>query len=260
MLSPTSDPVRSSAGGHELSLRLYLTLFARRLKASSFKASRSQRRALAAFRTAIDAEPASSSPSGSSSKYSQPFDVVKAWQDIESEPVTSTSQDAKATHLERGRIALEWRRARKAGRADVPVAPTLPHVHPGKRSARLQVNAAHLRRSVAGALMLLAQVTLVPGRATKENFALFTRYQMGVHRESEDKVTRKGFERFLCQSPIQASRRNLVVSGLQLTPVCIAGAGQREDPGPSAPRVSLCVPCGAVAGRRLTSALQWTAS
>ena len=44
--------------------------------------------------------------------------------------------------------------------------------------------------------------TLEPASFTEEKYALFHRYQTLVHGEPEGKVTRKGFRRFLCDSPL----------------------------------------------------------
>ena len=43
----------------------------------------------------------------------------------------------------------------------------------------------------------------MPATATKEIFALYKRYQVAVHKDKPTEVSMKGFERFLCQSPLQ---------------------------------------------------------
>ncbi|KAJ4306922.1 Arginyl-tRNA--protein transferase 1 [Collariella sp. IMI 366227] len=45
-------------------------------------------------------------------------------------------------------------------------------------------------------------VTLEPDTFTDEKYAIFENYQRLVHREPPDKITRHGFERFLCNSPL----------------------------------------------------------
>lgn len=45
-------------------------------------------------------------------------------------------------------------------------------------------------------------VTLEPDRFTEEKFALFDNYQRHVHHERDGDVTRGGFKRFLCGSPV----------------------------------------------------------
>lgn len=45
-------------------------------------------------------------------------------------------------------------------------------------------------------------LNLEPSTCTDEKYALYKKYQMSVHGDSESKVTKKGFERFLCESPL----------------------------------------------------------
>ncbi|EPX70558.1 arginine-tRNA protein transferase [Schizosaccharomyces octosporus yFS286] len=45
-------------------------------------------------------------------------------------------------------------------------------------------------------------VTVESDEYTDEKFELFKKYQTSVHHESEEEVTKKGFERFLCSSPL----------------------------------------------------------
>jgi arginine-tRNA-protein transferase len=46
-------------------------------------------------------------------------------------------------------------------------------------------------------------VTLEPDTFTEEKYAIFENYQRIVHREPPDKISRNGFKRFLCNSPLQ---------------------------------------------------------
>jgi arginine-tRNA-protein transferase len=46
-------------------------------------------------------------------------------------------------------------------------------------------------------------VTLEPDTFTEEKYAIFENYQRIVHREPPDKISRHGFKRFLCNSPLQ---------------------------------------------------------
>ncbi|OMP84652.1 Arginyl-tRNA--protein transferase 1 [Diplodia seriata] len=47
------------------------------------------------------------------------------------------------------------------------------------------------------------EVTLEPDSFTDEKFQLFSNYQQAVHHEEAHEVTRGGFRRFLCDSPLQ---------------------------------------------------------
>ncbi|KAL2265448.1 hypothetical protein VTJ83DRAFT_6548 [Remersonia thermophila] len=47
------------------------------------------------------------------------------------------------------------------------------------------------------------KVTLEPDTFTEEKYAVFENYQRIVHREPPDKITRDGFRRFLCDSPLE---------------------------------------------------------
>lgn len=46
-------------------------------------------------------------------------------------------------------------------------------------------------------------VTLEPDTFTEEKYAIFENYQRIVHREPPDKISRHGFKRFLCNSPLR---------------------------------------------------------
>lgn len=46
-------------------------------------------------------------------------------------------------------------------------------------------------------------VTLEPDTFTEEKYAIFENYQTKVHHEPPDKISRDGFKRFLCHSPLQ---------------------------------------------------------
>ncbi|KAK3898488.1 hypothetical protein C8A05DRAFT_47213 [Staphylotrichum tortipilum] len=46
-------------------------------------------------------------------------------------------------------------------------------------------------------------VTLEPDTFTEEKYAIFENYQRLVHREPPDKISRHGFKRFLCNSPLE---------------------------------------------------------
>lgn len=46
------------------------------------------------------------------------------------------------------------------------------------------------------------EVTLEPDTCTEEKFQLYKDYQIHVHHDEPEEVTKKGFERFLCKSPI----------------------------------------------------------
>jgi len=46
------------------------------------------------------------------------------------------------------------------------------------------------------------EVTLEPDTCTEEKFQLYKDYQIHVHHDEPEEVSKKGFERFLCKSPI----------------------------------------------------------
>lgn len=46
------------------------------------------------------------------------------------------------------------------------------------------------------------EVTLEPDKFTEEKFELFANYQRHVHHDTESEISRPGFKRFLCSSPI----------------------------------------------------------
>ncbi|EPY51716.1 arginine-tRNA protein transferase [Schizosaccharomyces cryophilus OY26] len=50
-------------------------------------------------------------------------------------------------------------------------------------------------------------VKLESAEYTDEKFELFKKYQISVHHESEEEVTKKGFERFLCSSPLVTNNK-----------------------------------------------------
>ena len=43
---------------------------------------------------------------------------------------------------------------------------------------------------------------MVPAKATPETFELYKKYQVSVHNDKPEKVTMRGFSRFLCDSPL----------------------------------------------------------
>lgn len=53
-------------------------------------------------------------------------------------------------------------------------------------------------------------VTLEPDDFTEEKYAVFENYQRVVHREPPSKISRNGFSRFLCKSPLE--RRTMVAA------------------------------------------------
>ena len=48
-------------------------------------------------------------------------------------------------------------------------------------------------------------VSLEPAKFSQERYALYKRYQIAVHGDTESKLTEKGFTRFLCDSPLRVS-------------------------------------------------------
>ncbi|KAI5206338.1 arginine-tRNA-protein transferase 1 [Aureobasidium subglaciale] len=55
------------------------------------------------------------------------------------------------------------------------------------------------------------EVTLEPDDCTEEKFQLYKNYQVHVHHDEPEELTKKGFERFLCKSPI--ARRTVKKEG-----------------------------------------------
>ncbi|KAL1839618.1 hypothetical protein VTJ49DRAFT_1321 [Mycothermus thermophilus] len=97
------------------------------------------------------------------------------------------------------------------------IGPTYPReaarLHPRTRAeARRRHNVFDLVERVhepeAGVLKTPPQpdhvfaVTLEPDTFTEEKYAIFENYQRIVHREPPDKISRDGFRRFLCDSPL----------------------------------------------------------
>lgn len=52
------------------------------------------------------------------------------------------------------------------------------------------------------------KVSLEPDDFTEEKYALFENYQRIVHKEPPSKISRSGFRRFLCSSPLPRSKTN----------------------------------------------------
>ncbi|CAO1616837.1 unnamed protein product [Sympodiomycopsis kandeliae] len=113
-------------------------------------------------------------------KYGQPvsledyFDVIQGHQQHQCDSHAGPS----SSHTERWRAAQAHRKDRNANNPLLaPPGPALTH---------------HLK------------VKLVTAEATATKYSLFRKYQMQIHGESEDQVSdRKGFSRFLCESPIE---------------------------------------------------------
>ncbi|KAF2760622.1 arginine-tRNA-protein transferase 1 [Pseudovirgaria hyperparasitica] len=53
------------------------------------------------------------------------------------------------------------------------------------------------------------EVTLEPADFTEEKYQAFENYQRNVHREQPSEISRDGFRRFLCDSPLQQVVRNI---------------------------------------------------
>jgi arginine-tRNA-protein transferase len=58
------------------------------------------------------------------------------------------------------------------------------------------------------------EVTLEPDNCTDEKFQLYKDYQINVHHDKPEDVSKRGFERFLCKSPI--SRETVKKDGKEL--------------------------------------------
>jgi len=52
---------------------------------------------------------------------------------------------------------------------------------------------------------LISQTELVPAKATPETFELYKQYQISVHNDKPEKISMRGFSRFLCDSPLGVS-------------------------------------------------------
>lgn len=57
-------------------------------------------------------------------------------------------------------------------------------------------------------------MSMEPSSFSEEKFQLYKRYQMAVHGDKESKVTKTGFTRFLCDSPLKVSHCLAVQSEL----------------------------------------------
>ena len=53
------------------------------------------------------------------------------------------------------------------------------------------------------------EVTLEPAKFTTEKYALFQDYQQNVHKEEPHEISQFGFKRFLCDSPLQRTSRQV---------------------------------------------------
>ncbi|KAI5815681.1 arginine-tRNA-protein transferase [Pyronema omphalodes] len=85
------------------------------------------------------------------------------------------------------------------------------------------------------------EVTLEPAAFTEEKYTLFSHYQTEIHKEKPSEISRDGFKRFLCQSPIPATTtadgkklgsyhqlyrldgRLIALGVLDLLPGCVSG-------------------------------------
>lgn len=48
-----------------------------------------------------------------------------------------------------------------------------------------------------------------PASFTEEKFGLYKKYQTSIHGDADSKVTRSGFKRFLCESPLESASPEL---------------------------------------------------
>ncbi|KAF2850905.1 arginine-tRNA-protein transferase 1 [Plenodomus tracheiphilus IPT5] len=53
------------------------------------------------------------------------------------------------------------------------------------------------------------EVTLEPAEVTREKYELFANYQRNVHKEKDHEISMSGFKRFLCESPLQRTSRQV---------------------------------------------------
>ncbi|KAG9626450.1 arginine-tRNA-protein transferas-like protein 1, partial [Aureobasidium melanogenum] len=58
------------------------------------------------------------------------------------------------------------------------------------------------------------EVTLEPDNCTEEKFQVYKNYQIHVHHDEPGEVTKRGFERFLCKSPI--ARETVQINGKEM--------------------------------------------
>lgn len=133
-------------------------------------------------------------------KYAQPIDLeavfkVLGGEQVEQRPEAAFQNAAAMNryHDQRRQQAEKRRRLAREAKATSLSPPHIP--------------------SVAGPSILAGRdltshlyTKLLPASPTGEKYALFRRYQMAIHRESEDEVSdRKGFERFLCKSSLRTT-------------------------------------------------------
>ncbi|PWN21637.1 hypothetical protein BCV69DRAFT_282356 [Microstroma glucosiphilum] len=125
-------------------------------------------------------------------KYTQPTSLQDFFAAIEEneddgpmECRPSTSSDLSLLHQQRHDLFTQWRK-------DSPPCTSTPRPPPPTYPPRLPKLKHKLR------------TRLVPGSSSAQKYALFRRYQQGIHKESDEDISsRKGFERFLCESPVR---------------------------------------------------------
>lgn len=106
-------------------------------------------------------------------------------EDTEMDCRPSSSSDLSSLHQQRHDLFAQWRK-------ESPLSAGMPRSPPPLQPPRLP----QLRHKL--------RTRLVPGSSSAEKYTLFRRYQQAVHKESDEDVSSsKGFERFLCESPVR---------------------------------------------------------
>ncbi|PWN42069.1 hypothetical protein IE81DRAFT_323894 [Ceraceosorus guamensis] len=206
-----------------------------RLKASDFKISKSQRRALSKLEeqvTEVESIPELSGSFKAKGKYARASSLLDKWRHLDA--ACGVEQDSRSSappicallselaaakehqrrralmaqlHNERCRLAQRARQDRKQSPRKSS-APGLALNGEGSGiGAQPAVGLMPLSHFSRLARSLRLKTSLVPGAFTQEKYDLFTRYQMRIHHEARDKVSKPdGFARFLCDAPFAGAR------------------------------------------------------
>jgi arginyl-tRNA--protein-N-Asp/Glu arginylyltransferase len=54
-------------------------------------------------------------------------------------------------------------------------------------------------------MLLLRQITIIPSEYIEEEYELYRKYQINVHKESADKITPASYSSFLVETPLIVS-------------------------------------------------------
>ncbi|CEH14884.1 Arginyl-tRNA-protein transferase [Ceraceosorus bombacis] len=208
-----------------------------RLKASDFKISKSQRRALSNLEeqvTEVESIPELSGSFKAKGRYARASSLLDKWRQIDAAcgveqdlrssapPICALLSELAATkehqhqrrralvarlHNERCRMAQRARQDRKQSPRTSSTPALALHGQGSENGAQPAVDLMPLSHFSRLARSLRLKTSLVPGAYTQEKYDLFTRYQMRIHHEAHDKVSKPdGFARFLCDAPFPGTQ------------------------------------------------------